>query len=97
VRATLRRSGQMDWLHYAKYSRFHPDNLNKLPLTLPERVKAPPPLVELSETDKQLGYWGNRLCCEKAFGPVETTVRMKDQVRARSRYGPHRRPHELHT
>ena len=71
----------MDWLHHATYSRFHPDNLNKLPLGLPEPVKGPAPVTELSATDKKVyGGWGHRLCCEKPYGPCETTTRIKDNV-----------------
>ena len=74
-------SVQMDWLHHARYSRYHPDNLNKLPHALPEPVKAPPPIAAVTAIDKKLhGAWGHTLCCEKAYGPCETTTRIKENV-----------------
>jgi len=75
---------QMDWLHHATYSRYHPDNLKKVIAPLPDPVKAPPPVVQLSEIDKKVyGGWGHRLCCERPYGPVETTLRIKDSVTAK--------------
>jgi hypothetical protein len=74
----------MDWLHHATYSRYHPDNLNKLPSTLPQPVKAPPPVVSLTEIDKTVrGAWGSRLCCERPYGPTDTTTRIKETVTAK--------------
>ena len=75
------RSVQMDWIKNASYSRFHPDNLNKLPHALPDPVKGPPPVVSLSQVDRTLrGAWGHRMCCERPYGPCETTTRIKDNV-----------------
>ena len=37
----------MDWIHLAKYSRYHPDNLNKLPHKLPEAPAFPEPVMTL--------------------------------------------------
>jgi len=71
----------MDWIKHATYSAYHPDNLNKLPHSLPGPVAKPPPLDSLSEVDKKVkGGWGHELCCEKPFGPCETTTRIKDTV-----------------
>ena len=76
-----RRRVQMDWLSYATYSKYHPDNFNKPGHKLPEVVKAPAPIVALDETDKKVfGGWGHTLCCEKAFGPSETRTRIKEAV-----------------
>jgi hypothetical protein len=72
----------MDWQKYARYSRYHPDNLNKLPHKLPSPVAAPPPVVEITAIDKSaFNAWGHRLCCETPFGPNETTCRIKADVR----------------
>jgi len=74
----------MDWIKHASYSRYHPDNLHKLPHALPEPVKAPPPVTQLSEVDKKVFKgWGHKLCCERPYGPVETTTRIKDNVTAK--------------
>lgn len=74
----------MDWLHHATYSRFHPDNLHKLQHPIPVPVKAPPPVTGLTEIDKSVrGAWGHKLCCERPYGPSETTTRIKDQVTAK--------------
>ena len=71
----------MDWIDRASYSRYHPDNLHKLPHKLPEPVKAPAPVNELTPIDKTLkGAWGHKLCCERPYGPTETTTRIKDNV-----------------
>ena len=71
----------MDWQHHASFSRFHPDNLNKLPLGLPEAVKGPAPTAKFSEIDKKVyGAWGHTLSCEKAYGPMETTTRIKETI-----------------
>lgn len=71
----------MDWIHKASYSRFHPDNLHKLPPQLPDPVKGPPPVAQFSDVDKKIrGAWGHQLCCEKAFGPSETTTRIKETI-----------------
>ena len=71
----------MDWLHHATYSRFRPDNLHKLQQQLPTPVPGPPPTVSLTEIDKKVfKAWGHKYCCEKPFGPCETTVRNKEGV-----------------
>ena len=87
---SLRMTVQMDWLHHASYSRYHPDNLNKLIAPLPEQVKGAPPLAKITSVDKTLhGAWGHSLCCEKAFGPCETTTRIKENITCVSRPRPH--------
>lgn len=36
---------------------------------------------EITELDKKMtGAWGHQLCCEQAFGPNETTTRIKGNV-----------------
>ena len=78
---SLKMTGQMDWLHYAYYSKYHPDNLNKQDNKLPEAVKGPAPPAKLTEIDKKVhGAWGHRLCCENPYGPMETTTRIKGDV-----------------
>ena len=78
---SLRMTVQMDWLHHATYSTYHPDNLNKQPNKLPDPVKGPAPLCPLTKYDRTvLNGWGHRLCSEKAFGPSETTTRIKENV-----------------
>jgi len=68
----------------APWHRYHPDNMARQPdLTLPEQPKGPEPMAKITELDKQKGMWGHQLCCEKAFGPGETTLRIKDQVTAK--------------
>lgn len=81
---SLKMTVQMDWMHHSSYSRFHPDNLHKLPPQLPGPVKGPPPVVQLDEIDKRVkGAWGHRLCCERPYAPTETTTRIKDSVTAK--------------
>ena len=71
----------MDWIHYATFSKYHPDNIAREPdLSLPEPAVGPEPHAKLTELDKKKGMWGHQLCCEKPFGPSETTVRIKDGV-----------------
>lgn len=74
----------MDWQHHATYSRYHPDNLNKQIAPLPEPVKGPRPVAQLTEIDRKVfGGWGHRLCCERPYGPSETTTRIKEAVTAK--------------
>ena len=78
---SLRMTVQMDWLQHATYSRYHPDNLHKLIAPLPEPVTKAAPITKLTEIDKKVyKAWGHTLCAEKPYGPVETTVRIKDGV-----------------
>ena len=78
------RRVQMDWLHHATYSRFHPDNLHKPQNQLPESVKAPPAVVSFTKNDKLVRKaWGHTNCCERPYGPSETTTRIKDAVTAK--------------
>jgi len=78
---SLKMTVQMEHSWRANYSRYHPDNLNKLPPTLPEPVKGPPPLAGFSQIEKDVyGAWGHSLCCESANGKNETTVRIKQDV-----------------
>ena len=77
-------TGQNDWLHHATYSAYHPDNVHKPVAQLPVPVKAPPPVVFLDDIDKRVrGGWGHTLCCERPYGPTETTTRIKDSVTAK--------------
>jgi len=73
----------MDWISYAKYSKYHPDNLVKVAHALPEPVRAPPPVLALNDIDKQMGGWGHKLCCERPYGQQETTTRIKAGVTAK--------------
>ena len=83
---SLKMTTQMEWIHLASYSKFHPDNLERLKpddrvYSLPDKIVPPPPLASLTEHDKKVRKgWGHTLCCEKPFGPVETTTRIKDNV-----------------
>ena len=78
---SLKMTGQMDWLHHATYSKYHPDNLNKPAPIFAEPVKAPAPLATLTEADKKVfGAWGHTLCCEPAYAKNETMTRLKEGV-----------------
>mmetsp|Transcript_45220 Transcript_45220/g.118694 ORF Transcript_45220/g.118694 Transcript_45220/m.118694 type:complete len:126 (+) Transcript_45220:55-432(+) len=78
---SLKMTTQMEWQTYARYSKYHPDNLYKLPPLLPEPVKGPPPLTQLTEVDKRVHKaWGHTLCCEQSYGKTETTTRIKENV-----------------
>ena len=79
---SIKLTTQMDWVHYASFSRYHPDNLERTSdLALPKPVVGPPPVTELTEVDKKLnGAWGHKLCCERAYAQNETTTRIKDSV-----------------
>ena len=67
---------------YSTYSRYHPDNLQRVgDYSLPEPVKGPAAPAKIEEVDmKTKGAWGHRLCCERPYGPNETTTRIKDNV-----------------
>ena len=67
---SLRMTVQMDWLHHASYSRFHPDNLNK---PRPARTGQGRPCKPRHEIDKTLHKAWGHTCCEK-FGPVEVAA-----------------------
>ena len=44
-------------------------------------MKGPAAITQISDIDKKIyGAWGHELCCEKAYGPCETTTRIKDNV-----------------
>ena len=79
---SLKLTTQNDWVHCAHYSKYHPDNLTRPDNNiLPSMVRGPPPVVQINEMDKKInGAWGHRLCCEKAYGPSETTTRIKGDV-----------------
>ena len=71
----------MDWIKHATFSLYHPDNLHKQPANLPKPVKGPAPVVILTDIDKKIrGAWGHTLTCEKAYGPCETTTRIKETI-----------------
>jgi hypothetical protein len=78
---SIKLTTQMDWTRYATYSKYHPDNMERPSLDqLPSPVAKPPPAAEITEADRQIGAWGHKLCCERAYGPCETTTRIKDNV-----------------
>lgn len=52
-------------------------------LTLPKAPVGPEPTSKMTELDQRKGMWGHQLCCEKAYGPVDTTMRIKNQVTAK--------------
>ena len=72
----------MKYTPYTKYSKNHPDNLAPRVLDpLPDPVAGPPPLESFNEMDiKVSGAWGHALVCEKPFGPVDTSPRIKATV-----------------
>lgn len=76
---SIKLTTQMDWMHYSSYSKYHPDNLARsADLKLPDPILGPPPVAEITAQDKQVtGAWGHALCCERAYGPCETTTRIK--------------------
>ena len=70
---SLKLTTQNSWKHYARYSRYHPDNTERaVDLTLPEEVQGPPPARSFTQADKNHGAWGHSLACERAYGPSET-------------------------
>ena len=79
---SIKMTTQMSWAHHSSYSKYHPDNMNRASsLTLPDNVMGPPPIASFSELEKKTqGAWGHTLCCERAYGPSETTTRIKDNV-----------------
>ena len=76
---SIKMTTQMDWMHHSSYSPNHPENMNKVGnLGLPSPVVGPPPVLSISEVEKKTqGAWGHTLCCERAYGPCETTTRIK--------------------
>ena len=79
---SIKMTTQMDWAHHSSYSKHHPDNMQReADNKLPEPVLGPPPVTSISEMDKKINRaWGHTLCCERAYGPCETTTRIKDNV-----------------
>ena len=79
---SIKLTTQMDWVKYASYSKYHPDNLQRPDnFKLPDPIKGPPPITQINDLDKKIyGAWGHRLCCERAYGPNETTTRIKADV-----------------
>ena len=74
---SLKLTTQDKWKDYAFYSRYHPDNTHKPKMKLDdEEIKSPPPILEITELDKQNGMWGHTKCCEQAYGPQESNKRM---------------------
>ena len=70
---SLKLTTQNSWKHYARYSRYHPDNTERaVDLTLPDEVQGPPPTQSFTQADKNHGAWGHSLACERAYGPSET-------------------------
>ena len=79
---SIKLTTQMDWISYSNYSKNHPDNLERnTDNGLPSNVVGPPPIAQITDVDKRVqGAWGHTLCCERAYGPCETTTRIKDNV-----------------
>ena len=79
---SIKLTTQMDWMKFSSYSKYHPDNMARTSdLKLPDPIVGPPPVAEITELDqKTSGAWGHTLCCERAYGPCETTTRIKDNV-----------------
>ena len=81
---SIKMTTQMDWIRkgHASYSKYHPDNFARPDRDgLPSPVKGPAAITQISDIDKKIyGAWGHELCCEKAYGPCETTTRIKDNV-----------------
>ena len=79
---SIKLTTQMDWMHYASFSKNHPDNLTKTPdVKLPVPPVAPPPVTSFTESEKVLrGAWGHKLSSEQPYGKVETTTRIKGDV-----------------
>lgn len=72
----------MAYSSYTSLSKYHPDNMVRPEMDpLPTPVKGPPPVVSFSESDR--GAWGHRLCCERPYGPGETTTRIKVGVHSK--------------
>lgn len=79
---SIKLTTQMDWKSYSNYSKNHPDSQHRVADTkLPDPIVGPPPVAQINEVDKKTqGAWGHTLCCERAYGPNETTTRIKDNV-----------------
>ncbi|KAL1505109.1 hypothetical protein AB1Y20_008868 [Prymnesium parvum] len=79
---SLKMTTQVEWIKYARYSKYHPDNISRAMVTPNhEPVKGPPPIVSFDNYDRTVkGAWGHSLCCERPYGKQETTTRIKDHV-----------------
>ena len=81
---SIKMTTQMSWMQkgYGSYSKYHPDNMApREELRLPDPIMAPSPVAQITEVDEKIsGAWGHTLCCERAYGPCETTTRIKDSV-----------------
>ena len=50
---SIKLTTQMDWVKYASYSKYHPDNLARPDNNvLPSQVRGPPPINQITELDK---------------------------------------------
>ena len=79
---SVKLTTQQPWLHYATFSKNHPENTAKEPdLSLPKSVEAPPPLAPFTPLERSQGYWGHQLMAEQYIGSkTETRSRMKVEV-----------------
>ena len=79
---SLKLTTQYEWRKHSNYSGNHPDNLHrKVDVSLPDAVKGPPPVAEITELDKKMkGAWGSKLVCERPYGKNETRSWIKDAV-----------------
>ena len=93
---SIKLTTQQPWIAkgYASYSKNHPDNSARTTDTsLPDPVRGPAPIDSITPLDKQIyGAWGHKLCCERAYGPNETTTRIKGARRRIVRSAMIRRP-----
>ena len=78
---SIKLTTQWEFYEYSNYGSSHPDNVHrKLDLTLPEKAVGPTPPAEMDAIDRRNGLWGHALSCEPPYGPMETTVRLKQAV-----------------
>ena len=81
---SIKLTTQMNWEKYAFRSKYHPDNMSRpTDLALPSAPIGPAPVTHITDMDRQISggvAWGHRLCCERAYGPNETTTRIKGDV-----------------
>merc|ERR1719263_513626 len=65
-------------MHYARFSKYHPDNMAKVPdLSLPEPVKGPEPLCKATAVDAAKGLWGHALQAEIPYGPLDSSLKIR--------------------
>ena len=77
-----RMTTQMEWVHLARYSKYHPDNIQRPPAQMPSReIVGPPPIATFSDAEKTLyNAWGHRLCAEAPYGQSDSRTYIKDRV-----------------